>query len=147
MLEKTLENPLDSKEIKSVNPKRNQSLVFLEGLMLKLKLQYFGYRCEELTHWKRLWLWERLKAGGEGDNRGWDSWIASQTPWTWVWASSGSWWGTGRPGVLQSMGSQKVRHGWATELNWTDTDAVIYMFAELLAFSCVISLALGWYSG
>ena len=74
--------------------------------------------CEELTHWKRPWFWERLKAGGEGDNRGWDGWMASPTRWTWVWASSGSWWWTGRPSVLQSMGSQRVRHDWATELNW-----------------------------
>ena len=65
--------------------------------------------CEELTHWKRPWCWERLKAG-EGDNRGWDGWMAPPTQWTWVWASSWSWWRTGRPGVLQSMGSQRIRH-------------------------------------
>ena len=59
--------------------------------------------CEELTHWKRPWYWERLKAGGEGDNTGWDGWIASLTQWTWVWVSSGRWWWTGRPGVLQSL--------------------------------------------
>ena len=63
----------------------------LEGLMLKLKLQYLATWCEELTHLKRSWCWERLKAGGEGGNRGWDSWMASPTWWTWVWASSGSW--------------------------------------------------------
>ena len=73
--------------------------------------------CEELIHWKRPWCWERLKAGGEGDNRGWDGWIASLTRWIWVWVSSGSWWWTRRPGVLQSMGSQRVRHYWMTELN------------------------------
>ena len=72
--------------------------------------------CEELTHWKRAWCWERLKAGGEGDDRGWDGWMESPTWWTWVWASSGSWWWTGRPGVLQSMGWQRVGHDWATEL-------------------------------
>ena len=74
----------------------------------------------ELTHLKRPWCWERLEAGGEGDNRGWDSWIASSTQWTWVWINSGSWWWTRRPGVLQSMGSQRVGHDWATELNWID---------------------------
>ena len=75
--------------------------------------------CEELTHWKRPWCWERRKAGGEGDYRGWDGWMTSLTQWTWVWASSGSWWCTGKkPVVLQSMGSQRVRHDWATELNW-----------------------------
>ena len=68
-------------------------------------------------HWKRPWCWERLKAGGEGDDRGWDGWMVSLTWWTWVWASSGSWWWTGRPGVLQSMRSQRVRHDWVTELN------------------------------
>ena len=75
--------------------------------------------CKELTHLKRPWCWERLKAGGEGDDRGWDGWMASPTQWTWVWVNSGSWWWTGRPGVLQSMGSQMVGHDWATELNWT----------------------------
>ena len=73
---------------------------------------------KELTHWKRPWPWERMKVAGEGDDRGWDGRIASLTQWTWVWGSSGSWWWTGRPGVLQSMGSQRVRHDWATELNW-----------------------------
>ena len=93
----------------------------LEGLMLKLKLQYFGTWCEGLSHWKRPWCWEGLKAKGEGDDRGWDGWMASLTLWTWVWGKSGSWWWTGRPGVLQSMGSQRVGHDWVTELNWTDT--------------------------
>ena len=84
----------------------------LEGLMLKLKFQYFGH----LTG--KDWCWEGLGAGGEGNNRGWDGWMASPTWWTWVWVNSGSWWWTGRPGVLQSMGSQRVGHNWATELNW-----------------------------
>ena len=74
---------------------------------------------EELTHWKRPWYWERLKAGGEGDDRGWDGWMASLTGWMWVWVSSGSWWGTGKTGMMQSMRLQRVRHDWATELNWT----------------------------
>ena len=74
--------------------------------------------CKELTHWKRPWCWERLKAGGEGGDRAWDGWMASPTWCTWVWASSGSWWWIGKPGVLQSMRSQRVRHDWATELNW-----------------------------
>ena len=72
----------------------------------------------QLTHWKRLWCWEGLGAGAEGDDRGWDGWMASPTRWTWVWVDSGSWWWTGRPGVLQLMGSQRVRHDWVTELNW-----------------------------
>ena len=79
--------------------------------------------CKELTHWKRLWCCEGLGAGGEGDDgwmrldRGWDGWMASPTRWTWVWVNSGSWWWTGRPGVLLFMGSQRVGHDWATELN------------------------------
>ena len=76
--------------------------------------------CEELTHWKRLWCWEGLGAGGEGDDRGWDGWMASLTGWMWVWVNSGSWWWTGRPGVLRVMGSQRVGQHWVTELNWTD---------------------------
>ena len=89
----------------------------LEGLMLKMKLQYFGTSWEELTHWKRPWCWERLKAGGEGDDRAWDGWMASPTRCTWVWENSISWWWTGKPGVLQSMGSQSQ-----TWLNWTEQD-------------------------
>ena len=73
---------------------------------------------EELTHWKRPWFWERLRAG-EGDDRGWVGWMASPTQWAWVWVNSRSWSWTGRPGVLQFMGSQRVGHSWATELNWT----------------------------
>ena len=76
--------------------------------------------CEELTHWKRLRCWEGLGAGGEGDDRGWDGWMASLTRWTWVSVNSGSWWWTGRPGVLRFMGSQRVGPDWATELNWTE---------------------------
>ena len=90
----------------------------LEGLMLKLKLQYFSYPMQRTDFLEKTLSWERLKMGGEGDNRGWDGWMASLTRWTWVWASSGSWWWTGRPGMLQSMGSYRVRHDWATELNW-----------------------------
>ena len=77
---------------------------------------------KELTHVKRPWCWERLKAGREGDNRGWGGWMALPTQWIWVWVSSRRWWGTGRPGMLQSMESQRVGHNWATELNWSDTD-------------------------
>ena len=79
VLEKTLESPLDCKEIQTVHPKGNQSEYSLEGLMLKQKLQYLATWCEELTHWKRPWCWERLKAGGEGDDWGWEGWMASPT--------------------------------------------------------------------
>ena len=91
----------------------------LEGLMLRLKLQYFGHLMRRVDSGKDWW-WEGLGAGGEGDNRGWDGWMASPTRWTWVWVNSGRWWWTGRPDVLRFMGSQRVWHDWATELNWTD---------------------------
>ena len=80
--------------------------------------------CEELTHLKRPWCWERLRAGGEGDDRGWDGWMASPTQWTWGWVDSRSWWRTGRPGVLQFIGSQKVGYDWVTELNWLIIDTI-----------------------
>ena len=73
---------------------------------------------EELTRWKRPWFWERLKLGREGDDRVWNGWMASLTWWTWVWVISGSWWRTGKPGVLQSMGLQTIRYNRATELKW-----------------------------
>ena len=117
VLEKTLESPLDCKEIKRVNPKRNQSWIFIGRTDAEGEAPIL---CEELTHWKRPWCWERLRARGEGDDRGWDGWMASLTRWTWVWVNSGNWWWTGRPGMLQSMGSQRVRRDWVTELNWTE---------------------------
>ena len=120
-LEKTLESPSDCKEIQPVHPKGDQSWVFIGRTDAEAETPIlWPTSCEELTHWKRLWCWEGLGAGGEGDNRGWDGWMASLTWWTWVWVNSGSWWWTGRPGVLRFMGSQRIRHDWATELNWTD---------------------------
>ena len=92
----------------------------LEGLMLKLKFHYLATWWKELTHWKRPWCWERLKGGGEGNDSGWDGWMAPTTQWTWIWVGSGSWWWTGKPCVLQSMGLQRVGCNWATELNWTE---------------------------
>ena len=89
---------------------------FLKTLYIQFRAPY----AKGLTHWKRCWCWKRLKAGGEGDDRGWDDWMASPTGWTWVWVNSGSWWWTGKPGMLQSMGSQRVRLDWVTELDWTD---------------------------
>ena len=88
----------------------------LEWLMLKLKLQYFGHLMQRTDSFERTLMLGRKE--GEGDDRGRDAWMASLTQWTWVWVNSGSWWWTGRPGMLQSMGSQRVKHDWATELNW-----------------------------
>ena len=102
--------------------------------MLKLKLQYFGCLMQKVafSSWKRLWCWEGLGAGGDGDNRGWDGWMASVTRWTWVWVNSGSWWWTGRPGMLRFMGSQRVGYDWATELNWTGLLMWLYLETEPL---------------
>ena len=119
VLEKTLESPLDCKEIQPVHPKDQSLGVHWKDWCWSWNFNTWATRCEELTHLKRSWCWERLKAG-EGDNRGWGGWMASPTQWTRVWVNSRSWWWTGRPGVLQSMVSQTVVHNWATELNWTD---------------------------
>ena len=88
----------------------------LEGLMLRLKLQSFGHLIQKADSFEKTQCWERLRAGGEGDNRGWDVWMASLTQRKWVWVNS--WWRTGKPGVLPSMGWQRVRQDWVTELNW-----------------------------
>ena len=90
----------------------------LEGLMLRLKLQYFGHLVWRTDSLGRTLMLGKVKAEGEGDNRGWDGWMASPTQWTWVRVNSRSWWWTGRPGVLWFMGLQRVGHEWATELNW-----------------------------
>ena len=117
VLEKALESPLDCKEIQPVHPKGNQSWVFIGRTDDEAETPILW--SPDVMNWlikKRPWCWERLKAGREGDNRGWDGWRASPTQWRWVWVNSGNWWWTGRPGVLQSMGSQRVRHDWVTEL-------------------------------
>ena len=121
VLEKTLESPLDCKEIQPVHPKRYQFLgVHQKDWCWSWNSITLSTWCEELTHLKRPWCWERLKARGEGDYKGWDGWMASPTQWTLVWASSRRWWWTGKPGALQSFGSQRVRHNWVTELNRTN---------------------------
>ena len=89
----------------------------MKGLMLKLKLQYLANWCEELTHWRRPWCWERFKTGEEVHDRGLHGWMASLTRWTWVWVNSRSWWWTGKPGMMLSMGLQRVGYDWMTELN------------------------------
>ena len=101
--------------LKEINPEYS-----LEGLMLKLKLQFFGHLMQRTESFERPWCWERLKVGREGDNREWDGWMASPTQWIWVWVNSRSWWWTGRPGMLQNMGSQGVGHNWVTELSWSE---------------------------
>ena len=119
VLEKTLESPLDCKEIQPVHSEGDYPWDFFGRTDVEAETpNTLATSCEELTHWKRPWCWEVLGAGGKGDDRGWDGWMASPTRWTWVWVNSGSWWWTGRPGVLQFLGLQRVRHDWATELNW-----------------------------
>ena len=128
VLEKTLGSPLDCKEIQPVHPKRNQSWIFIERTDVE---------AETPIYWPpnaRNWLiWKDPDAGKdwgrrEGDDRGWDGWKASLTQWTWVWVNSGSWWWTGRPGVRQYMGSQKVGHDWATKLNWMYVSVLLSQF-------------------
>jgi len=118
VLEKTLESPLDYKEIEPGHPKGDQSWVFIgrTDAEAETPILWLPHAKSKLTHWKRPWCWEGLRARGEGDDRGWDGWMASPTRWTWVWVNSRSWWWTGRPGVLWFMGSQRVGHNWATEL-------------------------------
>ena len=109
VLEETLESPLDCKEIQTNPSQRNSVLnIHWKDWCWSWNSNTLATWCEELTHWKTPWCWERVKAGGEGDDRGWDGWMASLTWWTWVWVSSGSWWWTGKLGMLQSMRSQKA---------------------------------------
>ena len=114
VLEKTLESPLDSKEIQPLYPKGNKYWIIIGRTDVEAETPIIW--APDMKSWGG----KRLKMGGEGDARGWDGWMASLTQWTWVWVNSGSWWWSGRPDMLQSMGSQRVRHNWATELNWTD---------------------------
>ena len=120
-LEKALESLLDSQSrsnqsiLKEINPEYS-----LEGLMLQLKLQYFGHLMPRTDSFEKTLMLGKIEGGRRSGNRGWDGWMASSTQWTWVWVNSGSWWWTGRPGVLQSMQSQTVEHDWATEPILTD---------------------------
>ena len=118
VLEKTLESPMDCKEMEPVHPKGNQAWIVIGRSDAEAVTPVL--RPPDAKNWliTRPWCWERLKAGGEGDDRGWDGWMASLTQWTWVWISSGSSWWTGRTGMLQSMVSRRVGHDWVTELNW-----------------------------
>ena len=117
---RSLLSPLDCKEIQQVHPKGDQSWVFIGRTDAEAETPIlWPLDVKSWLIWKRPWCWERLRAEGDGDDRGWDGWMTSPTGWTWVWVDSRSWWGTGRPGMLWFMGSQRVGHNWATELNWT----------------------------
>ena len=132
-LEKTLESPLDTKDIQSVNAKGSQS--WLKDLCWSWNSNTLAAWWKELIHWKRPWCWERLKVGWEGDDRGWDGWMASPTQWTWIFEGSRSWWWTGKPGVLQHkpccmlQGSQIIGYDWATELtDWLNLIFIAALF-------------------
>ena len=115
VLQKTLESPLDSKEIEPVSPKGSQPWILSGTTDWCWSTKTLVTRCEEPTHWIRPWCWERLKAIGEGDCKGWDGWMASLTEWTWIWANSGRQWKTEESVLLQSMGSQRVWRNLVTE--------------------------------
>ena len=111
----------DQSILKEINPEYS-----LEGLMLKLKFQYFDHLCKVLTHLKRAWCWGRLKAGGEGDNRGWEDWMASPTQRTWVWATSGSWWWTGKPKNRHKVHGVAKSQTWLS--HWTELIVTVWIF-------------------
>ena len=133
VLEKTLESPLDCKEIQPVHPKGNQSWIFI-------RRTDDGAEAEAPIFWppdakncliRKHPVSGKAKAGGEGDDKGWDGWMASLTWRTWIWSSSGSWWWTGKPGMLCSMVLQRVRHDWVTELNWVNqTNWILWKFGD-----------------
>ena len=143
VLEKTFESPLDCKEIWPGHPKEDQSLMFIGRTDVEAETPILwppdaknwliwkdsdagkDWRQEDKGALKRLWCWERLKAGRQGGDKGWDGWMASPTQWAWVWVNSESRQWTGRPGVLQSMGSQRIRHNLVTELSWTEHSLTI----------------------
>ena len=118
VLEKTLESPLECKEIKPVNPKGRQSRLFIWNTDAEAETQYFSLLMQRTDSLEKPRSWERLDVG-EGDDTGWDGWMASLTQWTWAWVGSRSWWWTGKPSMQQSMG-HRVGHDWTTVLNWTE---------------------------
>ena len=142
VLEKTLENPLDSKKIQPVHSKRNRPGIFIGRTDAKAEtpILWLLDGKNELTHLKRPWCRERLKVGGEGDDRGWDGWMASWTQWTWVWVNSRSWWWTKRPGMLKSIGVTELD---TTEwLNWTESQK-----RTCISVSCSVMSNSSWPQG
>ena len=148
VLEKTLESPLNWKEIQPVNSKRNQSWIFIGRTDAETPILWPS----DAKSWL---IWKDPDAGKDWGQEekgmtGWDGWMASSTQWTWVWVDSSSWWWTGRPGVLQSMGSQRVWHYGATGLNWTDSFALGLFNAIILSDSvsfyeiCAFSILPFW---
>ena len=133
------ESPLDWQEIQPINPKRNQSWIVIGKTDSEAETP--GHLMQTTASLEKIWCWERLKARGEGDDRGGDGWMASPTQWTWVWVNSGSGCWTGRSGVLRSMGSQRVGHDWAIELKWPEHFSIqnavhTWAFWLTLGFQC-----------
>ena len=121
--------------VQPVHPKWDHSWIFFGGADDEAETPIlWPPDAKNWLIWKRPWCWERLKAGGEGDDRGYNGWMTSPIRWTWVWASSGSWWWTGKRCVLQSMGSQRIGYNWATELNWRQTQCLKKSFCILHCF-------------
>ena len=138
VLEKTLESPLDCRKIQPVHPKGNQSCIFIRRTDAEAEAPILWPPDENSWLIEKTLMLERLRVGGEGDNRRWVGYMASPTWWTWVWMDSGSCWWAGRPGVLQFMGSQRVRQDWATELNWT------WLIFPLISFFCKRNMSVSW---
>jgi len=147
VLEKTLESPLDCKEIQPIHSKGDQSWVFFGRSDAKAETPILWPPHAKSWLIGKDWCWEGLGAGEEGDDRGWDGWMASLTQWTWVWVNSGSWWWTGRPGVLQFMESQRVGHDWMTELTeWLTLALFVMVLPKVHLTSHPGCLALGEWS-
>ena len=147
VLGKTPESPLDSKEIKPVNLKGDQPWIFTgrTDAEAEWRSSILVIWYEQTTHWKSPWCWEGLRAKGEEGIRGWDGWTASPMQWTWTWANSRRWWGTGRPGVLQSIGLQRVGHNWAAEQQlFNSFYFLINFYWSIVALQLCVSFH--WYS-
>ena len=139
VLEKTLESPLNCKEIQPVHPKGDQSWIFIGRTDAEAEAPILWPPDVKSRLIGKDWCWERLKAGGEGDDRGWDGWMASPIQWTWVWVNSRSWWWTGRCGVLRSTGSERIGHNWATELNLNEL--IVKMPTQQIQSNCYHNLS------
>ena len=129
VLEKTLESPFDCKEIQPVHPKGDTSWVFVGRTDVEAETPLL-WPPHGKSYLKRPWCWEWSRAVGKGNRAGWDGWMASPTQWTWIWVDSECWWWIGRPGMLQFMGLQRVRHDWATELNWNLSYRTFIIFSS-----------------
>ena len=134
VLEKTLESHLDCKEIQPVHPIGNQSWIFIGKTDAEAEPPILWPSMQRTDSFEKTLIQGKILVDGEGDDRGWDSWMASLMGWTWVWLGSRSWWSTGSPAMLQSMGSQRVRHDWATELNWMKHLSILFTAACLPSF-------------